>query len=71
MEWGIIAFAEEGCPHLLDSLCQETREVRTPKQNLRLQGDRGTSLAADVESVAGGGWLPNLTGPSKSLTWLR
>lgn len=36
-------------------LGQETREVRTPKQNLRLQGDRGTSLAADVESVVGGG----------------
>lgn len=56
---------------LLNSLCQETREVRTPKQNPRPQGDRGTNLAADVESVAGGVWLPNLAGLSQSLIWLR
>ena len=37
------------------SLCQKTREVRTPKQNLKAQGDRRTSLAADMESIGGRG----------------
>ena len=39
-EEGIIAFAEGGTHPLLHSLHQETREVTTPKQNPRPQGDR-------------------------------
>lgn len=40
-EEGIIAFAEGGGhTPLLYSLHQETREVTTPKQNPRPQGDR-------------------------------
>lgn len=67
---GIIAFAGGDAPPF-EFLMSGNQEVRTPKQNPRPQGDRGTSLAADVESVAGGVWLPNLAGPSQSLIWLR
>lgn len=50
---GIIAFAEGDAP-LLHSLRQETREVTTPKQNPRPQGDRGP-VWQQMQEVLGAG----------------